>query len=370
MGQIQKDKIITIVVINLNFVKPNSYIIESSSLFMNLASATVVIPAHNRPEKLRRLLHYYSKTTVKVIVSDSSGVVFPYLSEFPGLNYVHCPKDQFLRKIYNILPLIKTKYVVYCADDDFIVPEAIGQCIEFLDQHPGYNSAQGHTLSFETNNHRLEFFPSYIRNFDKDINQDLPSERLLEFRDLYASLLYSVIRANTFIEMYSQCIEGETLKFKNLFLAEIYFNFFSLIEGKNKTLPVFYAAREKDYASATYSTVPLSTIRSSPQYEEEFRNFTDLVIQHLVSKQDMDPETAKDLILKLLQDPKKNYIHPLKRNILNFLDTYGPTKLMNRYKRYKYKMKGLEITKGMNSYPISFSTPEKEMIVRHISRYQ
>lgn len=337
---------------------------------MNLDSVSVVIPAHNRPEKLRRLLHYYSKTTIQIIVSDSSNLPFPYLSEFPGLNYVHFPNAQFLWKIYKILPSIKTKYVVYCADDDFIVPQAIEQCIQFLDLHPDYNSAQGHYLSYETNSHGLEFFPSYIRNFEKDTNQDLPSERLAEFKDLYASLLYSVIRTTTFTEMYSRCIEGEALKFKNLFLAEIYFNFSSLIEGKNKTLPVFYGAREKDYASATYSTVPLSTIRTAPQYEEEFRNFTNLVTEHLVSKQNIPPGKAKDLILNILHDPKKNYIHPLKRKILNFLDAYGPTKLMKRYSRYKYKKKGLEITRGMKSYPSTFSTPEKEMIVRHINDYK
>jgi hypothetical protein len=33
-------------------------------------------------------------------------------------------------------------------------------------------------------------------------------------------------------------------------------------------------------------------------------------------------------------------------------------------------VKGLKITMGMKSYPTTFSTPEKEMIVRHISDYQ
>ena len=289
------------------------------------------------------------------------------MHEFPDLTYFHFPKEQFLWKINRILPFIKTKYVVYCADDDFIIPQAIEKIIAFLDVHPDYTSAQGHYLSFETKNDSVDFFPSYIRNFDKDINQSLSSERILEFRNLYASLLYSVIRAATFIEMYSKCVEGEKLKFKNLFLAEFYFNFFALMEGKNKTLPLFYGAREKDYGSATYSTVPLSVIRSSPVYEEEFQGFFNLMVNELVAKQDLDIEIAKNLISGLLQDPKKDHIHPLKRKLLNVL---GSSELMKKFFRYRYKVKGLKITKGMDSYPCTFSTPEKEAIIHFISAYK
>ena len=39
---------------------------------MTLQNVTVIIPAHNRPERLRRLLDYYSRTDIKVLVPDSS----------------------------------------------------------------------------------------------------------------------------------------------------------------------------------------------------------------------------------------------------------------------------------------------------------
>jgi len=333
---------------------------------MNLDSVSVVIPAHNRPDKLRRLLHYYSGTNIHIIVSDSSDVPFPYLNEFLELTYFHFPKEEFLWKIYYILPHLHTRYVVYCADDDFIIPQAIEQVVAFLDMNPAYNSAQGHYLSYETKKKGPEFFPSFIRNFDKDINQNLPAGRLIEFRNLYASLLYSVIRAKTFVEMYEKCVDGKALKFKNLFLAEIYFNFVSLIEGKNKTLPLFYGAREKDYNSATYSTVPLSVIKTDPRYEVEYRSFFNLLVDLLISKQNIETETAKNFISGILQDPKQDHIHPLKRKLLNLVNN----KLTRKFFRYRYKMKGLKITKGMQSYPSNFSTPEKEQIINHILKYQ
>ena len=43
---------------------------------MTLQNVTVIIPAHNRPERLRRLLDYYSRTDIKVLVPDSSNHPF------------------------------------------------------------------------------------------------------------------------------------------------------------------------------------------------------------------------------------------------------------------------------------------------------
>ena len=39
---------------------------------MTLQNVTVIIPAHNRPKRLRRLLDYYSRTDIKILVPDSS----------------------------------------------------------------------------------------------------------------------------------------------------------------------------------------------------------------------------------------------------------------------------------------------------------
>lgn len=338
---------------------------------MDLKSVTVVIPAHNRPEKLRRLLHYYVETNIQIIVSDSSTKLFPYLHEFPGLNYFHFPKAEFLFKIHQILPLIQTKYVVYCADDDFIVPQGIEQVISFLDSNPDYDSAQGHYLSYEVKKNRIEFYPGYIRNFEKDTNQGTAYERLMELKKLYASLLYSVVRSTTFIKMYQQCYtKSGQLKFTNLFLAEMYFNLFSLMEGKNKTLPVFYGAREKDYKSATYTTTPLSVLRNSPVYREEYQSFFNLVVGQLVSQQNMNLGKAESLLSEILQDPKEDPLPPFKRKLLNLLEKHGPTELMKKFFRHQYKAKGLKKTKGMRSYPVSFSTPEKETIIRYISNFK
>ncbi|MCD8292612.1 MAG: TIGR00180 family glycosyltransferase [Prevotellaceae bacterium] len=114
----------------------------------DLSRVTVIIPAHNRPERLRRLLDYYSGTALQLLVPDSSDYPFPDADAYPTVTYLHRPRLHFLLKIREVLPLIKTPYVLYCADDDFTVQPAIGQVIDFLDAHPDYSVAQGHYLTF------------------------------------------------------------------------------------------------------------------------------------------------------------------------------------------------------------------------------
>lgn len=71
-----------------------------------MVNVTVLIPAHNRPEKLRRLLNYYSRSDVKVIVSDSSTDRFPFAGDFPNVEYRYYPNALFFDKINKVLSLI------------------------------------------------------------------------------------------------------------------------------------------------------------------------------------------------------------------------------------------------------------------------
>lgn len=145
---------------------------------MTLQNVTVIIPAHNRPERLRRLLDYYSRTDIKVLVPDSSDHPFADAEKYPDITYLHRPKLHFLLKLKEVLPMISTPYVLYCADDDFAVPSGIAQMTAFLDEHPDYSTAQGHYLTFTPHKGKISFYPRYIRYFDKQITGDTPRERL------------------------------------------------------------------------------------------------------------------------------------------------------------------------------------------------
>jgi len=54
--------------------------------------------------------------------------------------------------ILRCIEQVNTKYVVLACDDDFIVPTAMDNVIEFMEHNPSYEAAQGRQMIFETAN--------------------------------------------------------------------------------------------------------------------------------------------------------------------------------------------------------------------------
>ena len=334
---------------------------------MTLQNVTVIIPAHNRPERLRRLLNYYRHTDIKILVPDSSDRIFPYAAEYPKVTYLHRPRLHFLLKIKEILPFINTPYVVYCADDDFIVPTGIAQMVAFLETHPDYNTAQGHYLTFTPRKGKVHFYPRYIRYFDKRITDETPRERLLQEKNMYASLLYSVIRTDVFQKMYASCFNTDgSLRFSNLFLAEEFFNHAALISGKYATLPYFYRARERISGSATDQTVQVSVIKTSPEYQKEYQGFLLAVGELLRDHETSKLEEAISFICNISNMPKDAPGISWKKRLMEFTKKYALLRWVNKLADQRYHQKGLKAVKGRPSYPCTFSTPEKEEIIKAI----
>jgi glycosyltransferase domain-containing protein len=127
----------------------------------------LIVPTHNRPHFMRRLLSYYqaAKAGLRIIVIDSSeplraaqnkelvseanwpsGLQLEYHHtnerfppEFPPI--VH-------EKVQWALEIAATAYVALCADDDFLVPSALEKFVNFLDQNPDYCCAKGRIFDF------------------------------------------------------------------------------------------------------------------------------------------------------------------------------------------------------------------------------
>jgi glycosyltransferase domain-containing protein len=301
------------------------------------------------------------------VVPDSSEIIFPDIDKYPEIVYFHDPNLHFLKKIQKALHFIQTKYVLFCAEDDFIVPQAVEKITEYLDEHNDYCSAQGHFLTFEVRKKKIEFTPRYIRNFDKHMKADNALQRLVEFQSPYASLLYSVIRSSVFKEMYTNCFDDQgQLLFTNLFAAETYFNYYALIQGKHATLPYFYAARERIADSATTTTIPFTAIMTKAEYHNEREGLLLILASKLSLKEGISKTEAYQVILKLLTKPDLDKVTSKKRQLTLLTEKHKLLKPLNILLIARYKQKGLKAVKTLESYPCSFSTKEKDEIIHHI----
>lgn len=330
-----------------------------------LENVTVLIPAHNRPERLTRLIRYYSSTGIKILIPDSSDKPCEDIPDSPDVVYRHFPHTHMLVKVREVLDLITTDYVLYCADDDFAVPGAIDEIVRFLDANQDFCIAQGHYLTFTPGRDgRISFFPRYIRNFNNRIEGDSPLGRLNDEKGMYASMLYGVSRTGTFRKIYGYCFDerGE-LRFRNLFLAEEFFNHAMLIQGKYATIPCFFSARERIKGSATETTVPASVIKNSPEYADEYAGFVESLALMLSDATDLSVEESRREIRRVSNAPADSASILFKRRVNAFIGRHRIFRPAVALSEWRYHQKGLKAVKGMPSYPCRELTPEIRAII-------
>jgi len=333
-----------------------------------LENVTVLIPAHNRPERLCRLINYYASTGIKILISDSSDKPYEGPLDSKNIIYRHFPHTHMLVKVREVMNLITTDYVLYCADDDFAVPESIARIVDFLDCNPDYSIAQGHYMTFTPGkNGNVTFYPRYIRNFFNRIDDDNPLVRLASEKGMYASMLYGVTRTAIFRKIYSYCFDDNgNLRFRNLFLAEEFFNHAMLIQGKYATVPCFFSARERIKGSATETTVPLSVIKNAPEYADEFGGFKQALALMLRDVAGMNVSDAMQLIHDISNAPIDTASITFKRRLNAFVARRRCLRWAAALSEWRYHQKGLKAVKGMPSYPCRELTPAIRAILQAI----
>src|SRR5258708_4532905 len=119
----------------------------------------IIIPTYNRTNFLKRILDYYLPygKDFNFIIADSSSRLNKsrnkkLIQAYSDLSILYLDKfSQDLQqhlKFAKIVKYAKSKYCVFCADDDFIVPNSIKECVDFLKKNPDYAAAHGTYIGF------------------------------------------------------------------------------------------------------------------------------------------------------------------------------------------------------------------------------
>jgi len=237
---------------------------------------TLIVILHNRHNNVERLMEYYKDFESPIILADSSTKAHVFKHKKTGLNHLYMPGISYAEKIEQTLKYVTTPYVVMCADDDFIVPSGLYQCVEFLENNKDYTVAQGLILIYYkyTINLKLRFGILYNQNYTRSENE--PLQRLELLFSPYKSLLYAVHRTSSLQKAFNNA--GKSIK--NLYLNEYVASILPVLFGKSMDLPFLYQVREYSDVSDDKSTDNLEVILGSECYTEEVKNFQNLIIDN------------------------------------------------------------------------------------------
>ncbi len=232
---------------------------------------TLVIPTHNRPHYLQRILRYYESSPFDIVIVDSSVEKYLAVSTNNHFRYLHMPGKTFTQKLANAFNQIDSLYVVMCADDDFIIPAGLLQCLDFLLINQDYSAAGGNIICYQQAKHsqRIDFAPMHTDLLENEVASEDPFARLEAFFDPYRSVFYALHRTALLREAFT----AAAAVVQNLYLNEYLTAVVPLAAGKYKELPVFYQVREYSPLSDDKTTVNMDAIVDNDLYREEFGQF-------------------------------------------------------------------------------------------------
>lgn len=160
---------------------------------------TLVIPTHNRPNHLKRLLSYLG-TSIRVVVADSShtNLNSEILNSGNAVFTNVSPDTSFPAKIYQALQAVETPYVQLCADDDFPMLSTSRECVAALSADATISSLCGLTLAFSQQRGSMPTcWPRYL---DKVFWKNESDDHLSRFKKVYLDyyqFFYGVHRLDT-----------------------------------------------------------------------------------------------------------------------------------------------------------------------------
>ena len=257
---------------------------------------TVVLVTHNRPAFVRRAIKFYSTLPCRILLLDSSTRVTDGIDGvFPSVDYRHVPQFgyQGLRaKLDYGVQQVTTPYMIFAADDDFIVHDAIQASVSFLESNPDYGMCHGYCLMYLT----LASSVCYYRR-DKKVCEDYSSERaqdrVIDFMQQYIPPFYAVHRVELLRDWYAVMPENTSFEWQ-----EIGHAYYMLARSKARLLPIPYVVREANYMTSEHNTEVMTTLSASDAKSVSEREAFAELLSTLPSVQTgLDPAQGRQLAL-------------------------------------------------------------------------
>ena len=145
---------------------------------------TIILFLKERKNLNKRFIDFFCENNLNfnLIISDGSKKkidksLLEQIKKNKFIEYFKFPEDKsyaiYYKKIYKSLKLVKTKYVFFASNDDFIIYKNLKKCVDFLTSQNKYIGCGGTMIGFELSKiNNQDFKLSNFHNIYKNINLD------------------------------------------------------------------------------------------------------------------------------------------------------------------------------------------------------
>jgi glycosyltransferase domain-containing protein len=258
----------------------------------------LIVPTFQGTPFLKRTLDYFRHVGFRgqVVLSDNSthghrDFVCECVQRYPDLRidiHLFPAEIRFLDKMVATCERIGAPFVMLHAHDDFLVPDAVEQCVGVLADRADYSVARGRVAMFAlsrgSGEHAGKIGMSRVPHPMRGYEQDDSVERVIKHIERYASTFYSVHRREQLMESF-RITEAAT---KNVIFFQYLSSCISALNGKIWCSDELFYVRQGHEDSwsgslrkGNYEAWPmLITSSDFSRYYQEFRGtLVDLVTQ-------------------------------------------------------------------------------------------
>lgn len=257
---------------------------------------TLVLITHNRPAFLQRALQYYSSYACKILVLDSTPEANAFaVEQFPGVDYRHLPQFSYTGlqdKVTYGVEQVTTPYMVFAADDDFLLHDAMTQSVEFLEVNPDYGLCHGYGMMYLARATEVNYYRRDLRVCE-DYASELGEERVMEFMGQFLPPFYAVTRTDLLQQWYRALPPGTSFEWQ-----EIGHTYYLLACAKARILPIPFAVREVNYGGSDHNTNVLTVLTyTDPKTIADRDRFAEFLASLPTGIANQDPQQRKQIAL-------------------------------------------------------------------------
>ncbi len=195
------------------------------------------MPTYNRQDYALRAIHYWAGFDVNLYVLDGSlNPIDPALMNIDdsSIKYIHMPIG-LAKRLGKVVDLIDEPYISWVCDDEFFLPTALSNCINFLEKNLDYAACTGRCLAFEPYiGDQIFGHDQYPKLADYDMIDEDPLIRVVSHMKNYTpSILYAVQRAQSWKVAHRAYAQAEFAIFAQ---AELQVELVGSFAGKTKVL--------------------------------------------------------------------------------------------------------------------------------------
>ncbi|WP_027721801.1 TIGR00180 family glycosyltransferase [Maridesulfovibrio zosterae] len=272
---------------------------------------TIITPTINRPEFISRFLYYYSSIgfTGDILIGDSSDEnrrveVLDAVKKYEkkvSVKYAHYPSSAYPHSGSCVKALnenIKTPYAIYCGDDDFLVPDGIAQCVDFLEKNKDFIAACGKRIVYQLDREGPsgKVVAMATRN-SPDLTGETSLERLNTYIVSGRSTQYSIFRSEAWVKMYK---DADAMPSRYLG-EEFYPCCISLISGKIEMLDVFLVLFQQNMKPIfNWNNTALFSLVNSPEWAPSVKKGNEVLIDTLLAHSAFNRDQASQFIVMAL----------------------------------------------------------------------